>query len=146
MLPSDVNFASVNFSNRNQALCHMDQLYNSHPPSVKGGENMNFLYGVLAFFLTLNTLNYDLLVILIEYFQISTPSALSHFRPDRFVQLLSFIPILILLLHLLVSIDLVCTGLCELVLGVYLEGEQLYSMFYLNCSGAETTSSFSTYR
>ena len=40
---------------------------------------------------------------------------LSYFRPDRFVQLLSLIPILILLLYLLVSIDLVYTGLCELV-------------------------------
>ena len=36
---------------------------------------------------------------------------LSYFRPDRFVQLLSLIPILILLLHLLVSIDLDHTGL-----------------------------------
>ena len=40
---------------------------------------------------------------------------LSYFRPDRFVQLLSLISILILLLYLLVSIDLVYTGLCELV-------------------------------
>ena len=40
---------------------------------------------------------------------------LSYFRPDRFVHLLSLIPILILLLYLLVSIDLVYTGLCELV-------------------------------
>ena len=40
---------------------------------------------------------------------------LSYFRPDRFVQLLSLIPILILLLNLLVSIDLVYTGLRELV-------------------------------
>ena len=36
---------------------------------------------------------------------------LSYFRPDRFVQLLSLIPILILLLCLLVSIDLEYTGL-----------------------------------
>ena len=36
---------------------------------------------------------------------------LSYFRPDRFVQLLSLIPILILLLYLLVSIDLKYTGL-----------------------------------
>ena len=36
---------------------------------------------------------------------------LSDFRPDRFVQLLSLIPILILLLYLLVSIDLQYTGL-----------------------------------
>ena len=48
---------------------------------------------------------------------------LSYFRPDRFVQLLSLIPILILLLYLLVSIDLVYTGFRELVLGVYPEGE-----------------------
>ena len=36
---------------------------------------------------------------------------LSYFRPDRFVQLLSLKPILILLLYLLVSIDLEYTGL-----------------------------------
>ena len=36
---------------------------------------------------------------------------LSYFRPDRIVQLLSLIPILILLLNLLVSIDLEYTGL-----------------------------------
>ena len=36
---------------------------------------------------------------------------LSYFWPDRFVQLLSLIPILILLLYLLVSIDLKYTGL-----------------------------------
>ena len=35
---------------------------------------------------------------------------LSYFRPDRFVQLLRLIPILILLLNLLVSIDLEYTG------------------------------------
>ena len=40
---------------------------------------------------------------------------LFYFRPDRFVQLLSLIPILLLLLYLLVSIDLVYTGLRELV-------------------------------
>ena len=72
--------------------------------------------------------------------------SLPYFRPERFVQLLSLIPILTLLFYLLVSIDLVYTGLCELVLGVYPEGEQLYSKFYSNCSGAETTSSFSTYK
>ena len=49
----------------------------------------------------------------------------SYFRPDRFVQLLSLIPILNLVLYLLVSIDLVHTGFRELVLGVYPEGEQL---------------------
>ena len=62
------------------------------------------------------------------------------------MQLLSLIAILILLLYLLVSIDLVYTGLCELVLGVYPEAEQLYSKFYSNCSGAETLNSFSTYK
>ena len=36
---------------------------------------------------------------------------LSYFRTDRFVQLLSLIPILILLLYLQVSIDLVYTGI-----------------------------------
>ena len=40
---------------------------------------------------------------------------LSYFRPDRLVQFLSLIPILILLLYLLVSIDIVYTGLRELV-------------------------------
>ena len=39
---------------------------------------------------------------------------LSYFRPDRFVHFLSLIPTLILLLHLLVSIDLTCTGICRL--------------------------------
>ena len=34
----------------------------------------------------------------------------SYFRPDRFVQLLSLIPILILLLYILVSMDLVYNG------------------------------------
>ena len=65
---------------------------------------------------------------------------LSYFRPDRFVQLLSLMPILILLLYLLVSIDLVYTGLREFVP----EWEQLYSKFNSNCSGVETTSSFNT--
>ena len=41
--------------------------------------------------------------------------SLSCFRPDRFVQLLSLIPVLILLFYLLVSLDLVSTGICELV-------------------------------
>ena len=59
---------------------------------------------------------------------------LSCFRPDRFVQLLSLIPILILLLYLPVSIDLVYTGIYELVLGFYPEGEQLESKIYSNCS------------
>ena len=36
---------------------------------------------------------------------------LSYFRPDRFMQLLSLIPILILHLFFLVSIDIVYTGI-----------------------------------
>ena len=67
---------------------------------------------------------------------------LSYFRPDRFVQLLSLIPILVLLLYFLVSIDLVYIGLLELVP----EREQLYSKLNSNCSGVETTSSFNTYK
>ena len=52
-------------------------------------------------------MSYTLIVMLVT---------LSYFRPDRFVQLLSLIPILILLLYLLVSIDLlVYTGLRDLV-------------------------------
>ena len=51
------------------------------------------------------------------------------------MQLLSLLPILILLLYLLVSKDLVYAGLCELVP----EGEQLLSKIFSNCSGAETT-------
>ena len=62
------------------------------------------------------------------------------------MQLLCLIPNLIILLFLLVSIDPVYTGFRELVLGVYPEGGQLYSKIYSNCSGAETTSSFSTYK
>ena len=56
------------------------------------------------------------------------------------MQLLSLITILMLLLYLLVSIDLVYTGLRELVP----EREQLYSKFHSNSSGVETTSSFNT--
>ena len=67
---------------------------------------------------------------------------LSYFRPDRFVQLLSLIPILILLLNLLVSIDLVYTGLRELVP----VSEQLFSKFNSTWSGVETTISFNTLR
>ena len=40
--------------------------------------------------------------------------------------------ILVLLLYLLVSKDLVYTGFRELVLGVYPEGEQMYSKIYSN--------------
>ena len=50
---------------------------------------------------------------------------LSCFRPNRFVQLLCLIPILILLLYPIVSIDLVYTGFRELVRGVHPEKEQL---------------------
>ena len=54
------------------------------------------------------------------------------------MQLLSLIPIL--LLYLLVSKDLVYTGLRKLVP----EREQLYPKFNSNCSGVETTISFNT--
>ena len=37
-------------------------------------------------------------------------------------------------------------GFRELVLGVHPEGEQLFSKFFSNFSGAETSSSFSTYK
>ena len=47
------------------------------------------------------------------------------------MQLLSLIPILILLLYVVVSLDLVYTGLCELFLGVYREIEQPYSKFVI---------------
>ena len=67
---------------------------------------------------------------------------LSYFRPDRFVQLLSLIPILILLLYLLVSIDLEYTGLLLMVSWRKQLGCKLNSI----CSGAEITSNFSTYK
>ena len=53
---------------------------------------------------------------------------LSCFRPDRFVQLLSLIPILFLLL---VSKDLVYTGNCELEIRKDFEGEKMSSKLYL---------------
>ena len=62
------------------------------------------------------------------------------------MQFLSLIQILIILLYLLVSIELANNGFRELVLGVYPEGDSLSSRTYSNCSGAETTSSFSTYK
>ena len=68
---------------------------------------------------------------------------LSYFRPDKFVQLLSLIAILIFLFNLLVSIDLVYTGICQLDIRNYLEGEQLGFKLYLFCSVAETKNSFS---
>ena len=68
---------------------------------------------------------------------------LSYFRPDRVVQLLSLIPILILLLYLLVSIYLVYTGICELDIKNYLAGEQLSSKLHLFRSVTETMNSFS---
>ena len=71
---------------------------------------------------------------------------LSYFQTDRFVQLLSLIPILILLLYLIVLINLVYTGICGLGLWSLSKGEQLYSNIYSNGSVAETTSSFSTYK
>ena len=66
----------------------------------------------------------------------------TYFLPDRFVQLLSRIPILILLLYLLISKDLVYTGVCELCFWNFSEGEQLSSKFCLFCSVAETMNSF----
>ena len=48
----------------------------------------------------------------------------------RFVQLLSLKPILILLLHLLVSKDLVDTVICELQIKNCFEGEQLSSILF----------------
>ena len=74
-------------------------------------------------------LSYDLLVILIELFQIRYTVCSSRY-----------------LIFGRIDSVLVYTDLCELFLGVYPEGEQLCSNFYLNCSGAETTSSFSTYK
>ena len=52
-----------------------------------------------------------------ELFQIKDTVCSSRylfFPPDRFVQFLVLIPMLILLLYLLVSIDLVKTGICEI--------------------------------
>ena len=60
------------------------------------------------------------------------------------MQLPILIPILIILLYLLVSIDLAYTGNCGLGLWNLSKGEQLSSKIYLNYSGAETTSGFST--
>ena len=59
------------------------------------------------------------------------------------MQLLSLIPIFILLVYLLVSIDLVYIGICELDTRNCLEGEYLSSKLYLFCSLAETMNSFS---
>ena len=59
------------------------------------------------------------------------------------MQLLSLIPILILLLYLLVSIDLVYTGICELDIKNYLAGEQLSSKLHLFRSVTETMNSIS---
>ena len=67
---------------------------------------------------------------------------LSYFRPDRFVQLLSLIPILILILYILISIDRECNGF-------YYDSvswrKQLSSKLISNLSGAEITKNFSTY-
>ena len=69
---------------------------------------------------------------------------LSYFWPDRFVQPLSPIPISILLLYLLVSLDLVYNGICDLGFWNLPKGEKLSSKIYSNCSGAEPTISFCT--
>ena len=55
---------------------------------------------------------------------------LSYFRLDRFVQLLSLIPILILLLYLLVSIDLEYTGTCEVDVKNCSGEERLFAKLY----------------
>ena len=66
---------------------------------------------------------------------------LSYFRPDRFVQLLSLIPILILLLYLIVSKDLVYNGIST---GFCIEERKRQLHFNLNyISWAETKNSFS---
>ena len=59
---------------------------------------------------------------------------ISYFRADRFVQLLSLIPILILLLYLLVTIDIMYTGTCELDIGTVLkENDCLLNYMHLFC-------------
>ena len=70
---------------------------------------------------------------------------LSYFRPDRFVQLLSLIPILILLLYYLVSGCLTRVFWFIAAAEVLLE-RQLNSKLNSNLSGAEITSNFSTYK
>ena len=50
---------------------------------------------------------------------------LSYFRPDRFVQFLSLIPILILLLYLLT--DLVYSGICEMSIRNCSKEEHLFA-------------------
>ena len=79
-----------------------------------------YLYNKRCFFYTFLRLAFELCIGYCTHRVISDKVhrllvTLSYFRPDRFVQLLSLIPILILLLYLLVSIDLVYTGLSELV-------------------------------
>ena len=59
------------------------------------------------------------------------------------MQLLSLIPVLILLLNLLVSIDLVYTGICEFDIRSCSEGEGLSSGLYLFYFVAETMNNFS---
>ena len=80
---------------------------------------------------------------------------LSYFRPDRFVQLLSLIPILILLLYLLASgclTSLVSARLNRsrvywfIAAAEVLLERQLISKLNSNLSGAEITSNFSTYK
>ena len=75
---------------------------------------------------------------------------LSYFRPDRFVQLLSLIPILFLLLYYLVSGCLTSLNRSRVywfiaAAEVFLES-QLISKLNSNLSGAEITSNFSTYK
>ena len=56
---------------------------------------------------------------------------LFSFRSDRFVHLLSLLPILFLLLYSPVSKDLVYTGICEVGTQKLSEEEQLYAKLNL---------------
>ena len=70
---------------------------------------------------------------------------LSYFWPDRFVQLLSLKPILILLFYLLVSISLNRSRLYWFIASRSL-GVATSSKINSKLSGAEITSTFSTYK
>ena len=59
------------------------------------------------------------------------------------MQIFSLIPILILLLYLLLSIDLVDTGICKLDITNCSREEQQFAKLILLYSVAETMSSFS---
>ena len=68
---------------------------------------------------------------------------LSFFRPDRFVQLLNLIRNLILLISPILKRSSVYWFLRVRYLELFRK-RTMSSKFYSNCSGAETTSSFST--